>query len=598
MRLVFDLRLLIIASISHCLVWNAAGQVMTIEPQPPRWGDKLVVTYDTSADGAQILPSQRARLVAFVYAGDDARQQPFELERQGALRIGRIPIEDGMSYLRLYLVTPNGFDRQHTAETMVLRRDGRPARGAHAATLFAAGPERYLEIFEKEMALYPDNYAAYREKWFAAKAFDPQGGREIIEADLARLSDEIDGRPVGWMYAQAFGLMSLGREEDARAIVLDLLGHHPEHSFALHAVRSYEYEAFAQQIKGAGPEEVEAAKREAIEKHPHSPLARDAMLPLAGAADFPLDVVFACCERWIEEQPEHPMPHYVIALACKTRGQEPAKGIEHAKRAINSILEGNFSYYVSVSGPRGIGWLPASYAWWGELALATGRKEEALAAAQTAVALEPETNPDRHELLARVWREIGDFDRAAAAFAEAWAAGSDQALVSLRSLYVDRHGSEAGFEQYLARITGETPVEDETPAAETFRVTDLAGQAYDLAELRGKVVVLNFWFIGCAPCRVEMPGLNKLVAEFRKEDVVFLAFALDKAEMLLSFLKDHEFEYEIIAEADEIARLYEVQVFPTHVIIDRNGRLIYRLTGGSADRHDDLRPLIERALRR
>ena len=326
MRHVINLHVLIIASISSCLAWSAAGQVMTLDPEQPRWGDELVVTYDTSADGARILASQRVRLVAFVHAGDESEQEAFEIERKGPLLIGRIPIEEGMSYLQLYLVTPSGFDQRNTAETMVLRPDGQPARGAYVQKLFSAGPEGYLDVFEKEMALYPDHYAAYREKWFAAKAFDPNGGKEIIEADLAKLSDEIEDRPVAWMYAQAFGLMSLGREEDARAIVLDLLGHHPEHFLTQRAVRSYDYEVFAQQVRGAGPEEVEAAQREAIEKHPHSPLARDSMLPLAMKADFPLDVVFACCERWIEEQPEHPMPHYVIAAACTTRMQELAKG--------------------------------------------------------------------------------------------------------------------------------------------------------------------------------------------------------------------------------------------------------------------------------
>ncbi len=51
-------------------------------------------------------------------------------------------------------------------------------------------------------------------------------------------------------------------------------------------------------------------------------------------------------------------------------------------------------------------------------------------------------------------------------------------------------------------------------------------------------MVLNFWFIGCAPCRVEMPGLNQLVSEFKGKDVVFIAFATDAAEDLQTFLKE------------------------------------------------------------
>ena len=70
MRHVFNLHVLIIAAVSSCLAWSAAGQVMTLEPEQPRWGDELVVTYDTSADGAQILASQRVRLVGDILVLD------------------------------------------------------------------------------------------------------------------------------------------------------------------------------------------------------------------------------------------------------------------------------------------------------------------------------------------------------------------------------------------------------------------------------------------------------------------------------------------------------------------------------------------------
>ena len=93
-----------------------------------------------------------------------------------------------------------------------------------------------------------------------------------------------------------------------------------------------------------------------------------------------------------------------------------------------------------------------------------------------------------------------------------------------------------------------------------------------------------------------MPGLNQLVSEFKGKDVVFIAFATDPAEDLQTFLKEKSFNYRIIPAASKTAEAYEVSAYPTHVVIGKDGQIISRLTGGSDKRHDDLRPLIERAL--
>jgi thiol-disulfide isomerase/thioredoxin len=60
--------------------------------------------------------------------------------------------------------------------------------------------------------------------------------------------------------------------------------------------------------------------------------------------------------------------------------------------------------------------------------------------------------------------------------------------------------------------------------APEFDVVAVDGKRLKLSALKGKVVVLNFWFIGCAPCIAELPALNKLVDEYKGEDVVFIAF--------------------------------------------------------------------------
>ena len=109
-----------------------------------------------------------------------------------------------------------------------------------------------------------------------------------------------------------------------------------------------------------------------------------------------------------------------------------------------------------------------------------------------------------------------------------------------------------------------------TPAP-AFDVQSLGGANLRLADLKGKVVVLNFWFIACPPCRVEIPKLNQLVEEYRGAEVVFIAFAPDSEDDLREFQKTTTFEYHIIPNSTPVAESYGVTGAPTHILIDREG---------------------------
>ena len=104
-----------------------------------------------------------------------------------------------------------------------------------------------------------------------------------------------------------------------------------------------------------------------------------------------------------------------------------------------------------------------------------------------------------------------------------------------------------------------------------------------LAAYEGKIVVLNFWATWCAPCRKEMPGLDRLNAEFGGPDfaVVTLATGRNSVAGIARFFGDTGLEslpqYRDIQQG--IAREMEVPGLPTTVVLDRRGREIARLTG-------------------
>ncbi|WP_224249944.1 TlpA disulfide reductase family protein [Hyalangium gracile] len=118
--------------------------------------------------------------------------------------------------------------------------------------------------------------------------------------------------------------------------------------------------------------------------------------------------------------------------------------------------------------------------------------------------------------------------------------------------------------------------------APPFDVTDLEGRRYTLGALSGKIVVLNFWFKDCPPCRHERRALNRVVARYQSNPgVVFLAPALDKADELRPFLSRYPLHYAVIPEAEELAETYGVSGFPTHVVIGRDGNIVERWTSAT-----------------
>lgn len=113
-----------------------------------------------------------------------------------------------------------------------------------------------------------------------------------------------------------------------------------------------------------------------------------------------------------------------------------------------------------------------------------------------------------------------------------------------------------------------------------FKTYDINGNKINTKDLAGKIIVLNFWFINCPPCIMEMPELNKIADTYRSDSsVVFLAVALDKKYDLEGFLKQTKFKYTVIDNGRYVADQYSIRSYPTNVIIDPEGKVYFHTTG-------------------
>ena len=110
----------------------------------------------------------------------------------------------------------------------------------------------------------------------------------------------------------------------------------------------------------------------------------------------------------------------------------------------------------------------------------------------------------------------------------------------------------------------------------TFNFVDLNGNKYSSESIKGKIVVLNCWFIGCQVCEEEMPALNDLVSQYKnRKDIVFISLALDPKKKLEAFVKRKPFNYALIANQKQfISKALNVKYFPTQFIINKQGKIV------------------------
>ena len=139
------------------------------------------------------------------------------------------------------------------------------------------------------------------------------------------------------------------------------------------------------------------------------------------------------------------------------------------------------------------------------------------------------------------------------------------------------------------------PVAAVNRPAPTFTLSSLSGQPVNLSDYRGKVVMLNFWWSGCEPCREETPALQAAYQKLVDQGLVIVGVNVRGNERsgpngisdVKNFVDTYKVTYPIVLdEQGEVDRNYQIYVLPTTVFIDQNG--IERFRSFSAVNTDDV----------
>ena len=111
--------------------------------------------------------------------------------------------------------------------------------------------------------------------------------------------------------------------------------------------------------------------------------------------------------------------------------------------------------------------------------------------------------------------------------------------------------------------------------APDFTLRSVDGPNVRLQEQRGRVVLVNFWATWCAPCRQEMPHLNKLHDKYRGSGFVLLGVNIDdNARTATDLAAKLGLKFPVLLDTDKtVSKLYEMGAMPSTVVIDREGRV-------------------------
>jgi peroxiredoxin len=108
-----------------------------------------------------------------------------------------------------------------------------------------------------------------------------------------------------------------------------------------------------------------------------------------------------------------------------------------------------------------------------------------------------------------------------------------------------------------------------------FTLTDLHGTNWALKDLRGKVVLVNFWATWCPPCRSEMPDLDGLYKKYKKEGLVVLAISDEDAAKVKPFIDEYRFSYPILLDPGrKVNEEFNIEGIPKSFVYDRDGKLV------------------------
>lgn len=183
----------------------------------------------------------------------------------------------------------------------------------------------------------------------------------------------------------------------------------------------------------------------------------------------------------------------------------------------------------------------------------------------------------------------------------------------LEKAYEKEKKTTAGFADYIGALQKESQLKmiahlqksmlDET--APSFALLNLDGKKIDIADLKGKVVIVDFWATWCGPCKASFPGMQKVVDKYKADPNVKFVFVDtweqgdEKKKNAEEFIAKNKYTFDVLMDTeDKVVDQFKVDGIPTKFVIDKEGKIRFKAVGfdGSDDKlMQELTAMIEMA---
>ena len=154
------------------------------------------------------------------------------------------------------------------------------------------------------------------------------------------------------------------------------------------------------------------------------------------------------------------------------------------------------------------------------------------------------------------------------------AVGNGEPYVTLATLARYEHVKPESDDPRFAAAMAKLEADDQVRQSADFTLWDLNGKRWNLKELRGRVVLVNFWATWCPPCRKEMPDMEALAQRFGPKGLVVLAISDEEAGKVQPFIAEQHFSYPILLDpGGKVNELFRIEGIPKSFVYDREGKL-------------------------